>query len=67
MDLAIVSVTEGHLLKADLPIHMVEADAPGRSAMSTGRSSTSKTRSKLTIAVTNSTRALASAESGRYS
>ena len=40
--------------------------APGRSVIGSGASSTSKTRSKLTIAVIRSTRALVRPVSGWY-
>ena len=60
-------VAERDVLEADLAAHRRPARrAPGRSSISSGRSSTSKTRSKLTIEVTSSTRALVSAASGPY-
>ena len=59
------AVAERDVLEADLAAHPRRGRrASGCSSISTGRSSTSKTRSKLTSEVTNSTRAFVSAAIG---
>ena len=52
------------MVELDAPDRVDEVDGAGRSVTSAGKSSTSKTRSKLTSAVSTSTRAFVSWVSG---